>query len=179
MNLDENITNNLEQKRILESSVVENGGTKVQNFLSTTTHVVASKLDFRAMNILKKNDIDIFKPKWVHDSIKYKKLMTKSPFYLTSCSQDSQFIFSKQFDSYGDSYFEDIDKETLKEVFENIKINENSFEKLPKDKVSFVLENKSINNFSNEVNMPKGKEYQKMLKELKQEFPNCEWIQKL
>ena len=133
MNLDENVTNNLLQKRQLEASVVENGGTKVQNFVHTTTHIVASKLDIRSQNILKKNNFDIYKPKWVTDSIKYKMIMQKSPFYLTHSSKDTQFYFSNHYDCFGDSYFEDINPESLKEVFENIKMDEGLCEKFNKE----------------------------------------------
>lgn len=185
------------QKRTLEASVVENGGSKVQNFLpSTTTHVVASKLDIRAQNILKKNDIDIYKPKWVIDSIKYKKLMPKSPFYLTHASKNTQYFFSNNYDCFGDSFFEEIIPETLKEVFGNIKIDQGLYDKviLESDKVKnsnsnannkininskigFVAERKYKND---EINYRiKDEEYHKVLKDLLEEYPNCEWLNNL
>jgi len=193
LNLDENITNNLLQKRTLETSVVENGGFKVQNFLpSTTTHVVASKLDIRAQNILKKNDIDIYKPKWVTDSIKYKKLIPKSPFYLTHATKNTQYFFSNNYDCFGDSFFEDINYETLKEVFANIKIDQGLCHKIVLGSEKII---NNTNNIKSNVNNSKDDvfgdkkdcaeeicfrikddEFEKVLKDLTEEFPKCEWL---
>ena len=42
MNLDDKF-HSVDYKRTLESIIFENGGNKVQNFLPSTTHVIASK----------------------------------------------------------------------------------------------------------------------------------------
>lgn len=172
LNLDENIANNLNQKRNIETAIVEHGGVKVQNFLSTTTHIIANKLDIRALNILKKNDIDIYKPKWVTDCIKYKKTMPKSPFYLTYACADTQKFFAQNVDCFGDSFYEDVNKETLKEIFENIKIDS-----------QYLNHSNDDNNFNSSeikknLEILKCQEYQMHILELKQEFFDCEWLQK-
>lgn len=165
------------QKRNLESLVVENGGSKVQNFVHTTTHIIAAKLDIRAQNILKKNDLDIYKPKWVTDSIKYKKLVPKSPFYLTYASKNTQVFFSNYYDCFGDSFFDEITLETLKEVFGNIKID-NAICAKNNQHDSIIIANidnkKEIKNEEN--SMITNEEYSRALNELISEYPNCDWL---
>ena len=57
-------------KHKLEKLIVANGGTKVQNFLITNTHLIASKEDLFTRNILQKYDVNIIKPDWVLDCVK-------------------------------------------------------------------------------------------------------------
>ncbi len=129
-------------------------------------------------NILKKNDIDIYKPKWVQDSIKYKKLMPKSPFYLLHPSLESRNYFSKNYDSFGDSYFENVNKETLREIFENIKIDNKKLNNLNIEDMR-ILDGKVIKQKTEEILILNDEEYKRILKELKQDFPNSEWLKEL
>jgi hypothetical protein len=121
LNIDENIQINTQQKKTLEFSIVENGGNKVQNFLTSTTHIIASKLDIRAQNLLKTKDVNIFNPKWIIDSIKYNKLMKLSPLYLTYANKDTKELFSQTIDKHSDDYYEFVTKEHLTEIFMNMK----------------------------------------------------------
>ena len=120
--LDDNVTLNSTMKQNLEYLIVEHGGEKVQNYLSSVTHIIGNKFDLRAQNILKLHDVNILKSKWVEDCVKNKKIMKVSPKYLTYANEDTREIFSSTIDEYGDSYYEEIDVQTLEGIFENIKI---------------------------------------------------------
>lgn len=178
LNLDEIINKDLQLKKELETLVVQNGGNKVQNYLPNTTHVIAFKKDVRVNNILKKNDIDIYKPKWVQDCIKYKKLMPKTPFYLIHSSKESQNYFSKNYDSFGDSYYENVNKDHLREIFENIKIDDSKVNKIFFEDFN-LQEKKNNKQNSEEISFLKQEEFNKILRELKEDFPNCSWIKNI
>ena len=47
------------------------------------THIISNKIDFRAKNVLKLNDVNIMKSKWVEDCVKNKKILKISPKDLT------------------------------------------------------------------------------------------------
>ena len=120
--LDDNVNINSTMKRNLEYLIVEHGGEKVQNYLSSVTHIISNKVDLRAKNIIKTHDVNIIKSKWVEDCIKNKKLMKISPKYLTYANEDTKELFKNTIDDYGDSYFEEVDIPTLEGIFENIEI---------------------------------------------------------
>lgn len=121
LTLDDNLINHTQKKKALECSIVEQGGIKVQNFLPSTTHVIASKLDVRGQNILKTNDINIYNPKWVYDSIRCNKLMTISPLYLTYANRETKKQFVYTIDKFNDNYYEDLTPESLAELFLSMK----------------------------------------------------------
>ena len=122
--LDDNVNINSTMKQNLEYLIVEHGGEKVQNYLTTVTHIISNKIDLRAKNIIKSHDINILKSKWVEDCIKNKKIMKISPKYLTYANEETKEIFKNTIDDYGDSYFEEIDIPTWEGIFENIEIKD-------------------------------------------------------
>ncbi len=137
-NLDKVAKINLEKKRLLESEIVANGGDKTQNYLSSTTHVIAEEIDLKIKNILNNHDINIYNSKWVYDCIKYGKIIPVSPMYLTYINEDTKEIFKLNIDKYNDSYFENVDLDNLREIFNGMK------------NIDFEKENKKINNKINE-----------------------------
>jgi len=122
--LDDSVTLNSTMKQNLEYLIVEHGGEKVQNYLSSVTHIIGNKFDLRAQNILKLHDVNIIKSKWVEDCVKNKKIMKISPKYLTYANKETKEIFSSTIDKYGDSFYEEVDTQTLEGIFENIKIKD-------------------------------------------------------
>lgn len=122
--LDDSVTLNSTMKQNLEYLIVEHGGEKVQNYLSSVTHIIGNKFDLRAQNILKLHDVNIIKSKWVEDCVKNKKIMKISPKYLTYANKETKEIFSSTIDKYGDSFYEEVDIQTLEGIFENIKIKD-------------------------------------------------------
>jgi DNA ligase-4 len=122
--LDDNVNVNSTIKHNLEYLIVEHGGEKVQNYLSSVTHIISNKFDLRAQNIIKVHDVNIIKSKWVEDCIKNKKLMKISPKYLTYANEETRELFKNTIDEYGDSYYEEIDRPTLEGIFENMEIKD-------------------------------------------------------
>ena len=122
--LDDNVNVNSTIKHNLEYLIVEHGGEKVQNYLSSVTHIISNKFDLRAQNIIKVHDVNIIKSKWVEDCIKNKKLMKISPKYLTYANEKTRELFKNTIDEYGDSYYEEIDRPTLEGIFENMEIKD-------------------------------------------------------
>ena len=122
--LDDNVNVNSTIKHNLKYLIVEHGGEKVQNYLSSVTHIISNKFDLRAQNIIKVHDVNIIKSKWVEDCIKNKKLMKISPKYLTYANEETRELFKNTIDEYGDSYYEEIDRPTLEGIFENMEIKD-------------------------------------------------------
>ena len=147
--LDDNANINSTMKQNLEYLIVEHGGEKVQNYLSSVTHIISNKVDLRAKNIIKMHDVNIIKSKWVEDCIKNKKLMKISPKYLTHANEETLEIFKSTIDDYGDSYFEEVDIPTLEGIFENIQIT--NIEKEYNSAIKDLLKEYKDDEFLNEI----------------------------
>lgn len=155
LNLDDNLSVNLNSKKSLECSIVENGGSKVQNYLPSTTHVISSKIDIRTSNLIKKYDINIFSPKWLFDCIKYNKLIHLSPLYLVYVNKETQRLFLNSIDKYNDSYVNLVTKDSLLEIFKSMKS---------------YKEGEDINNINNIINNNNNDEYKKAEKAVFEEY---------
>lgn len=93
-----------QDKPELEKLIVEYGGNKVQNFLSSTNYVIASdKNSIRIQNLIEKRDIDIIFPKWVLDCVKYGQILDFRPQYICHASSGLQTKFDNEFTKYGNS----------------------------------------------------------------------------
>ena len=156
--LDDNVNINSTMKQNLEYLIVEHGGEKVQNYLSSVTHIISNKFDLRAQNIIKAHDVNIIKSKWVEDCIKNKKLMKITPKYLTYANKETQEVFKYTIDEYGDSYFEEIDVPTLEGIFENMEIK--NIEKEYNSALKDLLKEYKDNELLKEI-IPQGKNEEK------------------
>jgi hypothetical protein len=149
----EEIGSNVSKKTALEITIVENGGTKVQNYLpNTTTHVISSVLDCRTSNIIKKYDINIYSPKWIFDCVRHQKIINISPLYLKYVNSETSNIFKKTIDIYNDNFFEDVNKESLNEILDHMpKIsNEQDFKEVLFDIKQEYSDNLLIKMLSND-----------------------------
>jgi hypothetical protein len=61
VNVDESVAN----KPFLESRIVENGGRRVQNLMTSTTHVIAAHMNFKVRTLVEKLNINIVSYKWI------------------------------------------------------------------------------------------------------------------
>lgn len=90
-------------KPVLEKIIVENGGSKVQNYLATTTHVVASDISsVRVQNLIKNKDINVISPQWVFDCVRHNEVLVLRPKYVISACEATKKVFDDQFTKYGD-----------------------------------------------------------------------------
>ena len=116
--LDEVVSNNIVKKKMMEYTIVENGGEKVQNYLpNRTTHVIAEKIDLKIRNIISQHDINVFNSKWVYDCVKLKRIIPVMPMYLTYVCSETKEMFAMNIDKYNDSYYEEVDTNVLREIF--------------------------------------------------------------
>ena len=66
-------------KADIEILIVANGGKKVQNLMTSTTHIIAFKDDFRVHHIVQKLERCVISFKWVLKCIKQGKLVELTP----------------------------------------------------------------------------------------------------
>lgn len=89
----------------LETLIVSHSGRKVQNLLISTNIVISSRIDLiKVRNLLVHYDMDILKPEWVLDCIKFNTILPLKPKYLTHPSSQVSKYFEEYFTEYGDSY---------------------------------------------------------------------------
>eukprot|EP01022_Parablepharisma_sp_SALTPOND_P011968 TRINITY_DN15277_c0_g1_i1.p1 TRINITY_DN15277_c0_g1~~TRINITY_DN15277_c0_g1_i1.p1 ORF type:complete len:732 (-),score=68.46 TRINITY_DN15277_c0_g1_i1:510-2705(-) len=77
-----NISGESCKKADLERIIVENGGKKVQNYLVTTTHILAEKLDFKVANIIQSTNLPIIHYCWVLKCNELGKVVDLTPKYM-------------------------------------------------------------------------------------------------
>jgi DNA ligase-4 len=93
------------QKEAIERLIVQYGGTKVQNWCPSTTHVIADSSDsLRVRSFIDRNDVTVFRSKWVVDCTEQGELLAVKPQYLLSASSDLKASMQGKFTSYGDSF---------------------------------------------------------------------------
>ena len=124
--LDEVVSQNIVKKKMMEYTIVENGGEKVQNYLpNRTTHVIAEKIDLKIRNIISQHDINVFNSKWVYDCVKLKRIIPVMPMYLTYVCSETKEMFAMNIDKYNDSYYEEVDENVLREIFVGMDVDVN------------------------------------------------------
>mmetsp|Transcript_60733 Transcript_60733/g.69397 ORF Transcript_60733/g.69397 Transcript_60733/m.69397 type:complete len:784 (+) Transcript_60733:504-2855(+) len=111
-----NVNDKIITKSELECYIVKHGGLKVQNILPSTTHIIASKIDVKVSNLIRRQALDIIRCEWVIDCMKYEKIIDLSPRYMLHISPYTKKVFSKTLDSYGDSYTKDVDAEEVRDI---------------------------------------------------------------
>ena len=74
--------------------------------------------------------------------------MKVSPKYLTYANEETKEIFSNTIDKYGDSYYEEVDYQTLEGIFENIKIKDidKEYNEALEDLLKEYKDNELLNN---------------------------------
>jgi len=104
-------------KQHLETLVVKNGGRRVQNYVSGTTHIIASDPSpIRVSNLIERYDLDIIHPEWLVESDKAQEVLELRPRFMVHASTYTQAKFQNEFTSYGDSIH--IPYRSAKELFE-------------------------------------------------------------
>jgi DNA ligase-4 len=91
-------------KAELERIIVEHGGSKVQNFMKNTRFVIAEDcLSMKVQTLIEKQQVNIIKPLWIYDCIKYSYLVQLVPKYVAFANNDLQAKFNSELTKYGDS----------------------------------------------------------------------------
>lgn len=126
LNLSEDHSKNSLEKKNLEMLIVEHGGSKVQNYMKNTTHVIANRVDLKVKSLINSKKINVYNQKWLYECIKLERIIKVSPLFLTYANEITKKKFELEFDKYNDSYFEDINSSFLKEFFNLMKENNNA-----------------------------------------------------
>ncbi|MCO5581115.1 hypothetical protein L7F22_034991 [Adiantum nelumboides] len=99
--------------------IAENGGSFAMNLSDSVTHVIAGErkgLKYQAAASRR----DILHQSWVEDSSAQKVLLPLRPKYLLHFMKNSKLRVDEHMDEHGDSYFEDIDTDDLRQLFQHL-----------------------------------------------------------
>ena len=97
-----------QSKEELERLVVQYGGSKVQNFLQSTTDIIASDASvLKVQNFIQTFDLDIKKPEWILACVDTQEVVEAGPRYLLHTSSQTSEYIRTHFSPYGDAYFVD------------------------------------------------------------------------
>lgn len=92
----------------------------VQNPGRDTYCVIAGIENMRVKNLISSNQHDVVWASWLLECLDQKEVVPWQPRHMIHMSPSTREHFSKEYDSYGDSYFVDTDEQQLREVFSRI-----------------------------------------------------------
>jgi DNA ligase-4 len=130
-------------KQQLEKKIAEFGGSLVQNPDQETTFcLIASKVIHKISLYISKGFYDIVYADWLIRCIESKSFLIWKPSDMIYSKPETERMFSKSYDQYGDSYDQDCTVESLKEIFSKMesKITSKKYAKLREQMAEFENE---------------------------------------
>ena len=109
-------------KANLEVLIAQHGGDRVQSLLPSTTHVIASKSDFKVRALVEKYDMNIVHYQWVVDCASRHMLLELEPRYMVYSNAQLNEYFKCCLDKYGDHYTQPVDEATLQQILAAMQI---------------------------------------------------------
>ena len=94
VNTDESVAS----KHFIETLVVTNGGRRVQNLMSSTTHLIAAREDFRVRNIVAQYGMNIIHHSWVLNCVERGCLLELEPMFMISTNRHLEAYFEHSLD---------------------------------------------------------------------------------
>lgn len=113
------IEEDVNKKKTLQTSVVEQGGSVAENPSQDTYCIVTSRTTLKIKRYAEKDLYDIVKLEWLKKCLDDRKFYKWKPKDMIHSKLETRNMFSKMYDPYGDSYFEESTVETLKELFKS------------------------------------------------------------
>ncbi|ELU10753.1 hypothetical protein CAPTEDRAFT_17890 [Capitella teleta] len=107
-------------KSDLETKILECGGSIAQNPGSDTYCVIADKVQIKVNNLIRKGSHDIVRSSWLLKCVDQSRLIPWSPSDMVHTSATTKARFSAEYDSFGDSFFNDTSVEELRETFTHV-----------------------------------------------------------
>nr|KAJ3420742.1 DNA ligase (ATP) [Polyrhizophydium stewartii] len=107
----------ISSKHALEIAIAEHGGRCVQLPSATTKLVVTDTVNARAASLIKANKYDVVQSQYVRDCIAAGRVIPMHPRYLVHGTPATVDEMRWRIDDYGDSYYDDVDVEQLREIF--------------------------------------------------------------
>ncbi|XP_072434255.1 DNA ligase 4 isoform X1 [Chiloscyllium punctatum] len=116
------VLNGLEDhpKAELEKGIAECGGLVVQNPGPDTYCVIVGTVNIRVKNLIAANELDVVKADWLVDCLQKKCFIPWQPQFMIHMSPCTEKHFAQEYDCYGDSYYADVDKSHLREIFKRM-----------------------------------------------------------
>nr|CAD7410420.1 unnamed protein product [Timema cristinae] len=129
-------------KQEIETKIVENGGTVVQNPGPDTFCVLASECTLRVRNIAKVGHYDVARLDWLMAAMEQgvRVLPLWTPADLLSISPQTSEALATQFDKYGDSYTQPATLESLKYSLAQVEKLGDAVQLTPEDLADFDIE---------------------------------------
>ncbi|XP_067842559.1 DNA ligase 4 [Heptranchias perlo] len=107
-------------KTELEKGIAECGGLVVQNPGPDTYCVIVGTVNVRVKNLVAANEHDVVKADWLLECLQKKHFIPWQPQYMIHMSPSTKNHFAQEYDCNGDSYYADIDKSHLQEMFKGM-----------------------------------------------------------
>ena len=116
INTDEKVAS----KAFLETVIVTNGGTRVQNMMPTTTHIIAAREDFRVRNIVAMYGMNVISYKWILSCLRRGFLLDLEPIYMITTNDALRAYFKRNLDQYGDHFTQPVEPDRLRDILDGI-----------------------------------------------------------
>ncbi|KAI9090279.1 ATP dependent DNA ligase domain-containing protein [Phlyctochytrium arcticum] len=107
-------------KHVLETTILEHGGTCVQNPVTSTNMIIADLWTLKVNNYKAAGVHDIVKSRYISDCIKENTLLPLNPKYMLFATEGTKESFKESIDMWGDSYTNEIKTSGLKELFNSM-----------------------------------------------------------
>lgn len=115
------------RKSELEIMIKKNSGSLTNsaennNDSQRRLNLIADRETVNVSGILSKRDLDILRPIYILDCIRYEKLLPLEPRYLLHATLETERTANNHVDVYGDSYYRRVELEELKEILKKDKV---------------------------------------------------------
>ncbi|XP_014279240.1 DNA ligase 4 [Halyomorpha halys] len=104
-------------KQDLENLVLGNGGSIVQQPMSSTFCVVFGSKNIRIQNVIRAKKHNVTTHDWLLKCVSEERLIPWDRLNLVSCDLKTDLIISEQYDTFGDSYYDSVTPEQLRTIF--------------------------------------------------------------
>lgn len=115
-----NTDENRASKAYLETLIVTNGGNRVQNLMSSTTHLIGARADFRVRNIVAQYGMNVIDYRWILACVERGFLVDLEPLLMVSINEELRAYFKKNLDKYGDHFVQPVDADKLRQILDNV-----------------------------------------------------------
>ena len=107
-------------KNFLETVIVANGGSRVQNLMGTTTHLIAARADFRVRNTVAQYGMNVIHFSWILSCLERGFLVDLEPMFMVHANKALQSYFDRTLDRFGDHLTQPVEPGRLRDILDKI-----------------------------------------------------------
>ncbi|KAI8578405.1 hypothetical protein K450DRAFT_247763 [Umbelopsis ramanniana AG] len=112
-------------KAELEKVIKSHGGSYEQTAKNANYVIAGSNINgVRIMALIQSQEHDIILPTWIMDCVKSQDIVPITPKYTVFLTKATKDKMSESIDPWGDSYTEQVNEQSLREIFQNIRQQE-------------------------------------------------------